>query len=172
MFCRQHWYLAVIHQPGACLVSKIAPAKNEQKTLMILFDSLVSFASGERHQFTFNLLQHWLKAAAAQQYPEPGDLQLDASRVVRFEPKSPQQQNGVDCGVFMIKSLAYGNGLRYALCSMQGWRISMENAHTALLALGVHSVLATLVCTGWFSVGARCTWVETYDTDECASLDL
>ncbi|OQV20555.1 Protein phosphatase 1B [Hypsibius exemplaris] len=29
-----------------------------------------------------------------------------------------------------------GNGLRYALCSMQGWRIDMEDAHTALTGLG------------------------------------
>ncbi|GAV00235.1 hypothetical protein RvY_11117 [Ramazzottius varieornatus] len=29
-----------------------------------------------------------------------------------------------------------GNGLRYAICSMQGWRIDMEDAHTALTALG------------------------------------
>ena len=29
-----------------------------------------------------------------------------------------------------------GNGVRYALCSMQGWRIDMEDAHTALTALG------------------------------------
>ncbi|XP_055341332.1 protein phosphatase 1A-like [Paramacrobiotus metropolitanus] len=29
-----------------------------------------------------------------------------------------------------------GNGVRFALCSMQGWRIDMEDAHTALTALG------------------------------------
>lgn len=28
-----------------------------------------------------------------------------------------------------------GNGLRYGLCSMQGWRVEMEDAHTAVLGL-------------------------------------
>ena len=74
---------------------------------MILFDSLHSLGSGDRHKFTFSLLQRWLEAEAAHRHSDPEVLQLDASRFARFVPKSPQQQNGVDCGVFMIKSLAH-----------------------------------------------------------------
>ena len=29
----------------------------------------------------------------------------------------------------------FGNGLRYGLCSMQGWRVEMEDAHTAVIGL-------------------------------------
>lgn len=115
LFGRQHWYLAVIYQPGACLISKKCPSepKSSPKTLMVLFDSLHSLGSADRHKFTFNLLQRWLEAEAKSEVAcrnaKAGfeEWQLDSGRFARFVPKSPQQQNGVDCGVFMINGLTH-----------------------------------------------------------------
>lgn len=40
------------------------------------------------------------------------------------KPKTDKQNKG-----------GMGNGLRYGLCSMQGWRVEMEDAHTAVIGL-------------------------------------
>ena len=84
----------------------VAPGEPPRKPVMLIIDSLHSLGSKDRHNFTCDLLGRWLETeyfdrmdGKMQQYGE-----RDCKRVVA---RSPQQQNGVDCGVFMYNAVVY-----------------------------------------------------------------
>ncbi|OQV18596.1 hypothetical protein BV898_07421 [Hypsibius exemplaris] len=94
----QHWYLVIVCHPD----SKAQPPK---KPIMVIIDSLHSLGSKDRHKFTCDLIAKWLGSEYFGRKGEHKDFTEKAC--LRVEPKTPQQANGVDCGVFMYTALGY-----------------------------------------------------------------
>lgn len=94
---RQHWYLVMVCHPGDQPVV-------DQQSCFVLLDSLNSVGSKERHKFTFSMIELWLKTEYQEKHGKTKDFR--GTFFPRITPKVPQQLNGVDCGVFLIRTLS------------------------------------------------------------------
>ncbi|KAJ7072727.1 hypothetical protein C8F01DRAFT_972220 [Mycena amicta] len=83
----RHWYLAIICHPSHLLGSN-----TNGKSYCLTLDSL-----NADHEPMAALLHTYLKLEAQQKHQEPVD-----SRLIYVKAKVPQQDNGYDCGVYLL----------------------------------------------------------------------